>query len=49
MPAQERTCPICGDEFFGDTYYCSSQCEADARQEEDDLAEGWQEIADLPY
>jgi predicted nucleic acid-binding Zn ribbon protein len=44
MPAQERTCPICGEEFVGDTYYCSDQCHTDARQEEDDLATAWEQI-----
>jgi hypothetical protein len=42
----ERTCGICGELFFGTTYYCSKRCEAEAKQEDEDLAEGWEFVAD---
>jgi hypothetical protein len=45
MVAQLHNCPICGEQFFGDTYYCSRDCEAVAKQEDDELAEGWEEMS----
>lgn len=27
----ERACGICGESFFGNTYYCSAECEAEAK------------------
>jgi hypothetical protein len=44
-PSEDRTCPICDTRFQGDTLFCSPECEKEVKYEEDELAEGWEEVA----
>jgi hypothetical protein len=44
-PPEDRVCPMCDKEFEGYSLFCSPACEKAAKQEEDELAEGWEDVS----